>query len=37
FEAGIRQYDVILDVNGTAISSSADITKTVQAAAGRGR
>jgi len=33
FQAGIRQYDVILDVNGTAISSTDDITKVVQAAA----
>lgn len=33
FEAGIRQYDVILSVNGTATSSTEDITKAVQAAA----
>ncbi|NRF94784.1 trypsin-like peptidase domain-containing protein [Paenibacillus frigoriresistens] len=33
FQAGIRQYDVILNVNGTAISSTDDITKAVQAAA----
>nr|WP_240159788.1 trypsin-like peptidase domain-containing protein [Paenibacillus aceris] len=33
FEAGIRQYDVIVDVNGTAISSMDDITKVVKAAA----
>ncbi|NOV02288.1 S1C family serine protease [Paenibacillus planticolens] len=33
FQAGIRQYDVILDVNGTAISSTDDLTKAVQAAA----
>lgn len=32
FEAGIRQYDVILDVNGAAISSMDDITKAVKAA-----
>lgn len=32
FEAGIRQYDVILDVNGAAITRSADLTKAVQAA-----
>ncbi|NOU72722.1 PDZ domain-containing protein [Paenibacillus sp. LMG 31458] len=33
FAAGIRQYDVILNVNGTVISSTDDITKAVQAAA----
>lgn len=33
FEAGIRQYDVILSINGTATSSTEDITKAVQAAA----
>ncbi|KRE47979.1 S1C family serine protease [Paenibacillus sp. Soil724D2] len=33
FVAGIRQYDVILDVNGTAISSTDEFTKAVQAAA----
>ncbi|OCT11909.1 hypothetical protein A8709_29030 [Paenibacillus pectinilyticus] len=33
FEAGIRQYDVIVNVNGTAISTTDDITKAVQAAA----
>lgn len=33
FEAGIRQYDVILSVNGNATSSTEDITKAVQAAA----
>ncbi|WP_394358181.1 S1C family serine protease [Paenibacillus violae] len=32
FEAGIRQYDVILSVNGKASSSTEDITKAVQAA-----
>ncbi|GGI46936.1 peptidase S1 [Paenibacillus marchantiophytorum] len=33
FAAGIRQYDVILDVNGTAISNTDELTKAVQAAA----
>lgn len=33
FQAGIRQYDVILNVNGTAITSTDNLTKAVQSAA----
>ncbi|MDR6548855.1 trypsin-like peptidase domain-containing protein [Paenibacillus qinlingensis] len=33
FTAGIRQYDVILDVNGKAIANTEELTKAVQAAA----
>lgn len=33
FAAGIRQYDVILDVNGKAITNTEELTKAVQATA----
>jgi serine protease Do len=32
FQAGIRPYDVIVAINGASISSSADLTKKIQAA-----